>query len=83
MHVAGCSFEQVVISLPEFPEREVIISELDVLQSIYGDQAISPWRPSSAECVIPLPESHMVRYQVSLRYDHHSSLSQCPFRNEV
>ena len=41
-----------------------------VLQSIYGDRAISPWRPSSSvERAIPLPESHIVRYQVSLRYE--------------
>lgn len=97
-------FEQVVTSLPDIPEKEVIISELDgavlplhsthhshihlccaVLQSIYGDQAISPWRPSSAEAerAIPLSQSHMVRYQVSLRYDHHSPLSQYLFRNKV
>ncbi|KAH9045370.1 UPF0029-domain-containing protein [Lactarius pseudohatsudake] len=80
MHVAstpeenrsGCStssgFEQVVTSLPDIPEKEVIISELDVLQSIYGDQAISPWHPSSAERAIPLSESHTVRYHVSLSF---------------
>ncbi|KAH9062664.1 UPF0029-domain-containing protein [Lactarius vividus] len=81
MHVAstpeenhsGCStssgFEQVVTSLPDIPEKEVIISELDALQSIYGDQAISPWHPSSsAERAIPLSESHTVRYHVSLSF---------------
>lgn len=70
---SGCStssgFEQVATSLPDIPEKEVIISELDVLQSIYGDQAISPWRPSSsAEKAIPLSESHTARYQVSLSF---------------
>ncbi|KAI9467048.1 UPF0029-domain-containing protein, partial [Lactarius psammicola] len=40
-----------------------------VLQSIYGDRAISPWHPSSsAERAIPLSESHMLRYQVSLSF---------------
>jgi len=68
-------FEQVVTSLPDIPEKEVIISELDVLQSIYGDQAIAPWRPSSSvERAIPLSESYTVRYQVSFRYDHPSPL---------
>ncbi|KAN0132653.1 UPF0029 domain containing protein [Lactarius tabidus] len=62
-------FEQVVTSLLDIPEKEVIISELDVLQSIYGDLAISPWRPSSsAERGIPLSESHTVRYRVSLSF---------------
>ncbi len=46
-----------------------------MLQSIYGDQAISPWHPSSStERGLPLSESHTLRYQVSLRYDRRSPL---------
>ncbi|KAI0005048.1 UPF0029-domain-containing protein [Russula compacta] len=54
------SVEQLITSLPDTPDRETIISELDVLRSIYGDNAISPWYPSS------LISSDSVRYQVSL-----------------
>ena len=60
----------VLLSLSRSSHHSHIYLRWAVLQSIYGDQAISPWRPSSSvEKVIPLSELHMVRYQVSLRYD--------------
>ncbi|KAI9513362.1 ribosomal protein S5 domain 2-type protein [Russula earlei] len=40
--------EHLLTSLPDTPDRETIISELDVLRSIYGDQAISRWHPPSS-----------------------------------
>jgi len=55
---------------PDIAGREEIISELDVLRSIYGDQAISHWHPSSSIEGIGsqsgLMSSDTVRYQVSL-----------------
>ncbi|KAI0304051.1 UPF0029-domain-containing protein [Russula brevipes] len=63
-------FEHLIASLPDIPDRDTIISELDVLQSIYGDQAISHWNPSSStDGSISRSESKQsdtVRYQASL-----------------
>jgi len=64
------SSEHLITSLPDIPDRQIIISELDVLQSIYGDQAISPWHPpsSAGENISRTTSTSLdtVRYQVTL-----------------
>ncbi|TFY75918.1 hypothetical protein EWM64_g8096 [Hericium alpestre] len=53
---------------PDRPDLDVILSELDVLRSIYGDEAIRPWRPSEEgqPPVVNAAASSTVRYEVHL-----------------
>ncbi|KAI0068659.1 hypothetical protein BV25DRAFT_1817563 [Artomyces pyxidatus] len=61
------SVEDFVADLQLQPEREPAASEIGVLQSIYGDEAIRPWHPSSTR--ERAAEGRMVehvRYEVNI-----------------
>ncbi|KAK7042458.1 ribosomal protein S5 domain 2-type protein [Favolaschia claudopus] len=73
------TIQQFIAQLQEKPEREAVASEIEVLQSIYGDDAIQLWVPSSNqqydlsttryEAVLSLPSPHedvSIRVLVSL-----------------
>ncbi|KAI0268224.1 imprinted and ancient [Gloeopeniophorella convolvens] len=64
------SFEHLLATLSDIPAREPVVAELDVLRSIYGDEAILPWFSSSpADGRAPRSDpsvTEVVRYQVSL-----------------
>ncbi|THH16921.1 hypothetical protein EW146_g3794 [Bondarzewia mesenterica] len=53
------------------PNREPVASELGVLQSIYGDDAIRPWHPShdrdDVDRSVDGRSSDKIRYEVNLR----------------
>ncbi|KAI0053599.1 UPF0029-domain-containing protein [Auriscalpium vulgare] len=46
------------------PEREPVVSEIGVLQSIYGDDAIAPWHPPAGRA--RSPEADSIRYRLKL-----------------
>jgi len=49
------------------PHRESVGSELEVLQSIYGENAIRLWHPSTQPGVTREEGNHAIRYEVVLR----------------
>ncbi|KAI0316113.1 UPF0029-domain-containing protein [Amylostereum chailletii] len=62
------SLHDLIDDLAQDPAREPIASELSVLQSIYGDESISPWRPASEqERVLQADADTLhIRFQVSV-----------------
>ncbi|KAJ7704407.1 ribosomal protein S5 domain 2-type protein [Mycena rosella] len=74
--------KQLIEDLLQHPDREALASEIEVLQSIYGDDAIQLWKPNPAsashphdptttryEAVLSLPSPHediTIRILVSL-----------------
>ncbi|KAA1466465.1 UPF0029-domain-containing protein [Dentipellis sp. KUC8613] len=63
---ADISLEDFIADIATRPDSEAIASELGVLQSIYGDEAIRPWRPSQEANGDKFHEPETIRYEVTL-----------------
>ncbi|KAF8956715.1 ribosomal protein S5 domain 2-type protein [Flammula alnicola] len=60
--------QNFLAELSQNPDREPVASEIEVLQSIYGDNAIRLWHPSTSNGKkSPNSTDHTIRYEVLLR----------------
>ncbi|KAI0826614.1 UPF0029-domain-containing protein [Trametes gibbosa] len=65
------SIEELIdkLSLDSDPVREAIASELGALQSIYGDNSLTIWRPSQPGSRSVTPEPGTLHFEVTLSID--------------
>lgn len=70
------TIDDLIAELSADPEREPVASELGVLQSIYGDDAIKPWSASGSSSP-KNKEPGTVRYEVTLTLTTDDDEVQC------
>ncbi|KAF7343414.1 hypothetical protein MVEN_01773900 [Mycena venus] len=63
--------QQFIAGLLQHPDREPVASEIEVLQSIYGDEAIQLWVPSTNQHYDP----SITRYEAVLSLPSHEDVS--------
>ncbi|KIY70373.1 ribosomal protein S5 domain 2-like protein [Cylindrobasidium torrendii FP15055 ss-10] len=58
--------ERILADLQAQPEREAVASELEVLESIYGPEALQAWQPAPVHS--KTPRDGTLRYEVNLNF---------------